>query len=384
MLRLSRILSGGYLVLVLLITLLTLFVGPLGWAPFQLATIGPGGAPVIVTLAYSTEKESWLKAAVERFAATNPRIGGRSIQIVLEGKGSREIVSDIVQGSSQPTVFSPASMLQIEQLRSAWAAKSSSPIIGTGTDAPRPLVITPLVLLAWEKRAEPIKQALAGDFWKQIQSKLGTRDGITHFGHTNPETSNSGAQTLLLLAYAYNGSSELSLAQAQDVGFRDWLRGVEQAVPTDEESTSTLMTDMLRFGPSKYDFVAIYENLAIEAMSRPAVSSNGGLRVIYPPATILSDHPYAILNATWVTSEQRQAAAQFRDFLLSREMQQLALDSYGFRPVSSQVQINQSDPLNPFVRYVTSGIQIDVPPQVAVPSGNVIDALVATWKASRQ
>ncbi|NNJ09070.1 substrate-binding domain-containing protein [Chloroflexales bacterium ZM16-3] len=383
MLRLSRMLSGGYLLLALIITLLTLFVGPLGWAPFQIATIGPGGASVVITIAYGSEKEQWLKAAAERFAASNPRVGGRPVQIVLQGRGSREIVTDIVQSGYQPTVVSPASMVQIEQLRSSWAASKGGTIIGDGADAPRPLVITPLVLLAWGEPAQQIEEANPATFWKDIQTTLSAPDSRLKFGHTNPETSNSGTQTLLLLAYGYSGSAQLSAAQAQDLGFRDWLSGIEQAVPQPDDSTGTLMTDMLRYGPSTYDFVTVYENLAIEAMASPAAKNYGGMRAIYPPATILSDHPYAVLSAPWVTSAQRQAADQFRDFLLSREMQQLALQQYGFRPASPQVQISPNDPASPFGRYAASGIQIDIPPQVAVPSGDVIDALVSTWSAAR-
>ncbi|MBX0326542.1 extracellular solute-binding protein [Oscillochloris sp. ZM17-4] len=284
---------------------------------------------------------------------------------------------------AQPTVVSPASMVQIERLRTSWAATQGGAIIGDGADAPRPLVITPLVLLAWDDRAQPIADASSGSFWKDIQSALVAANGGIRFGHTNPETSNSGAQTLLLLAYGYSDARNLSMAQAQDGAFREWLAGVERAVPAPDDSTGTLMTDMLRFGPSKYDFVAVYENLAIEAMGSPAASNYGGLRTFYPPATILSDHPYVVLRAPWVTPEQRQAAGQFRDFLLSREVQQLALDQYGFRPASPQVQINPGDPASPFGRYAAQGIQLDIPPQVAVPPGDVIDALVATWRAAR-
>lgn len=373
MLRIAKILSGSYLSLALLVTLITLFITPLGWAPLQLPTLGPGSAPIVVTIAYSSEKEQWLKAAAERFAASNPRIGGHTITIVLESNGSREMVADILYGGYQPTVFSPASMLQIEQLRAA-----NSSLIGS----PQPLVITPLVLVAWEDRAEPIEQALQGDFWKQFQADL-TAQKIK-FGHTNPETSNSGAQTLILLAYGYHTSDDLSLDQVEDDKFLEWLSGIEQAVPSDEESSSKLITDMLRYGPSKYDFVSIYENLAIEALGSPAADNNGGLHIFYPPATILSDHPYAILNAPWVTSDQRQAAEMFRTFLLSRDIQQLASDEYGFRPANLQVQINPNDTSSPFREYAANGLQLDLPPQVTIPSGEVIDALVATWQQTQK
>ncbi len=382
MLRLSRMLSGGYLLLALLITLVTLFVGPLGWAPFQLATIGPGSAPVVVTVVYSTEKEQWLKDAATRFAATNPRIGGRAIQIVLEGKASREMVTDIVQGSYQPTVVSPASMMQVDQLRTAWmVAKGAKGGMIIAAEAPKSLVITPLVLLAWRDRAAPIEQASPNDYWGSIQSALVASGGRMHFGHTNPETSNSGFLTLLLLADGYGNMNEET---AKSPAFLEWLRGVERAVPQGEDSTGTLATDMLRFGPSKYDFVAVYENLAIGAMELPKASENGGLHVFYPPTTVLSEHPYALLNAPWVTPEQSKAAIQFRDFLLSREIQQLALQQYGFRPASPQVQITPGDTTNPFVRYADRGVQIAIPNQLSIPADEVTTALIAAWKAASQ
>jgi len=186
------------------------------------------------------------------------------------------------------------------------------------------------------------------------------------------------------MAYGYTGSTDLSVNQAQDSGFRTWLKGVEQGVPSLEDSTANLTNDLLIRGPSTYDFVATYENMAVEALGSPKAKENGGMRVFYPPATILSDHPYAILNAPWVTPEQRQAASMFRDFLLSREMQQLASQQYGFRPANLQVQINPSDPASPFGRYTSSGLQLDLPPQVSIPSDDVIDTLVATWKAARR
>lgn len=393
MLRLSRTLAGIYLLVAVVVLAYTLALGPLGWAPFQLATLGPGGAPVVVTIAYSTEKQAWLEDAVRRFLAANPHVGGRPIQIVLESRGSREIVNDIVENNYRPTVVSPASMAQIEQLRSAWAARQGGTIIGNGADAPQPLVITPLVLVTWADRASVLEQAAGSPdkFWETLHTALtapgGWADlggssawGQVKFAHTSPETSNSGLQTLLLLAYGYQRSSSLSVAQAQDPGFREWLLGVENALPAQlEQSTGALMTDMVRFGPSKYDFVAVYENLAIEAIDT-AAKRGQELRIFYPPATILSDHPYAVLDAPWVSNAERAAARQFRDFLLAGEMQELALRDYSFRPANPQVAIDPSDTRSPFKRYTANGVKIDIGDQVTIPPGDVIDALVATWR----
>jgi ABC-type sulfate transport system substrate-binding protein len=64
---------------------------------------------------------------------------------------------------------------------------------------------------------------------------------------------------------------------------------------------------------------------------------------------MLSDHPFAVLQGDWVTDEQKQAALQFRDFLLNPDQQRLAL-SYGFRPANATVTLTDADVShNPFV-----------------------------------
>jgi ABC-type Fe3+ transport system substrate-binding protein len=346
---------------------------------------------VVVTVAYGTEKEQWLKAAVERFAATNPRVSGRPVQIVLEGKGSREIVTDIVQSGYQPTVVSPASSVQIALLRDQWAKKSNgASIFFTGTDAPQPLVLTPLVLVAWKARGDVLWPNGAQNFWQNLHTVLAAKDGyaslghpewgFVKLGHTSPELSNSGIQALMLLAYGYNNtSSGLTSADVLNDGFRSWLGEIERAVPQFGESTGLLMTDMLRFGPSKYDMVIVYESLAIENI-QVAQGRGGDIHVYYPPATVYSDHPYAVLDAPWVSPEQRQAAGLFRDFLLGTDMQTLAMNQFGFRPANLSVPINLSDPNNPFTRYASYGITYDVAQQVEVPPGDVLDTLIELWR----
>lgn len=391
MLRYSRILSGGYLALALLVIALTLAGMPLGPAPWQLAPLGPAGDPVVIEIAYGTEKRAWLEDAVQRFAATNPRVRGRPITIELTGIGSREIVTDIVQNDYQPTVVSPASMIQIELLRNQWSQKTGgSQIFASGADGPQPLVITPLVLVIWEERGQVLWQNGPASFWDEIHRITSAPDGwaafgrpdwgFVNFGHTTPETSNSGLQTLVLMAYGYYGKArDLTSADILNPEFQQWLADIERSVPEFGESTGLLMTDMLRFGPSKYSFVAVYESLAIESFAT-AEGRGGPLRVYYPPANIYSEHPYALLNAPWVTPEQREAAARFREFLLSEEIQRLALNQYGFRPANLQVAIDPNDPNNPFNRYASYGIAYDIAQQVEVPPADVLNNLIDLWR----
>jgi ABC-type Fe3+ transport system substrate-binding protein len=136
------------------------------------------------------------------------------------------------------------------------------------------------------------------------------------------------------------------------------------------------MRDIVAFGPSKYDMVAVYEATAIEQMEN-ARGRYGELFVYYPPATVVSDHPFCILNGDWVSPEKRQAAQLFIDYLTSRPVQEAALLQYGFRPVDAGIPLDQ--PGSPLVRYAANGLQVVLPPEIELPSGSVLDTLLTYW-----
>ncbi|MFP4435786.1 MAG: substrate-binding domain-containing protein [Chloroflexaceae bacterium] len=384
MLRLSQFLCGGYLVLALVVIVLTPLIGPLGTAPFPLP-IGPAASPVVVSIAYGTEKEEWLQDAAARFVATNPTLRGRPIQIELEGIGSREMVNEIVEGDLQPVVASPASMLQVELLRHEWQTRNNSEIF---LEEPEPLVLTPLVIVAWEDRADVLWPDGPNNFWDDLHDALSDQQGwsalggdsnwgFVKFGHTSPELSNSGIQTLVLLAYGYHEKSTgLTTEDILDPDFQQWFEEVERSVLDFGESTGTFMTNMVQFGPSKYDMVAVYENLAVQNVEATQ-SRWGPIRVYYPPSTIISEHPYGILTAEWVTPEQQEAAARFRDFLLSTEIQELSLQ-YGFRPANPDVGFGGAN--SPFTRYADYGVQTSLPPVVEVPPADALTNLIELWR----
>lgn len=390
MTRIAQAISGGYLVLVLIVIAWTAWFGPLPGnmsPPFggMLGTIA-GRTPVTITMAYGTEKEEWLQAALERFQAEAPRVGGRPIEVEIQGIGSRDMVNRIIQGELQPTVISPASMIQVRLLEGEWQARNNTSILHSSGDAPQPLVVTPLVVVAWEERAQVLELDQPEQLWENIHDVLADPQGwgafgqpewgLAKFGQTNPETSNSGIQTLVLLAYGYHNKTDgLSNADILDADFQAWLDDVQEAVLEFPDSTGTLMEDVVRFGPSKYDFVVVYENLAIDNIET-AQGRWGTIRVYYPPDNILSDHPYAILNADWVTADQRAAAAVFRDFLLSDEIQELSLQ-YGFRPASPDVAFDSPD--SPFTRFESYGVQTNINRAVVIPPAEVLNELINLW-----
>lgn len=386
MLRLSRIIAFGYLAICLAVLAASLVIGPLGYAPFPLVA-ARARPPVVLTIWYGSEKKEWFEAASQRFLAGAPAVNGRPIQIQLRSMGSRELAERLVQqdwrGETPPTVVSPASALWLDAL--------NAPVLRSGSDAPQPLVLSPLVVVGWEQRAKALWPQPPARFWQEMQAAMANPAGWkalggseswgpVKFGHTSPSTSNSGTQALLLMTYGFfNKSTGLSAADINNPELESWLAPIESAVLSFNDSTGTLMDDVVRSGPAKYDFAVVYENLALRSMAAARQRQNQELRIFYPPATILSDHPFALVDGAWVQADERAAAAQFRAFLTGRDAQELARQ-YGFRPVDPNVSIAASAADNPFTTYAANGVQTALAEQVDVPPTDVLNALLALWE----
>jgi ABC-type Fe3+ transport system substrate-binding protein len=134
------------------------------------------------------------------------------------------------------------------------------------------------------------------------------------------------------------------------------------------------MTDMVRFGPSKYDIAVVYESLAISELGN-AEGRWGKLKVYYPATTIWSDHPIVMLSGN---DAQKQAARKYIAFLRSKPSQQRALD-YGFRPADTSVPVVSAAANNPFTKLASDGITVDVPPAAQPADGPIVQNLRIMW-----
>ena len=130
--------------------------------------------------------------------------------------------------------------------------------------------------------------------------------GLFKFGHTHPNKSNSGLQTLALMAYEFSGKERgLTLSDITRPDFQTWLQEFEQGIARPggglTHSTGTLMREMVLRGPSQYDALMLYENLAIEYLDA-ARDRWGELQVVYPEPNLWNEHPYYILDVPWSTA----------------------------------------------------------------------------------
>lgn len=368
------------------------------YAPLRDLVVPPP-SPIVVDVLYSTEKAAWINEAVKRFQSSGARVDGRPIELELSKSGSREMYLAVLDGNAKPDLISPASMLQISLLQDLSAARTDAfdgPVVDrTDAESCRSVLKTPIVLVAWKNRADVLwADDPGGELWLRLHDAVTDETwetyghsewGFIKFGQTNPLKSNSGFQTFLLMTYGYVGkTSGLSNDDILDPEYQRWYREFGRNVTKFGDSTGTFMEEIVAYGPSRYDIVAVYEATAIEHIENAVVrygSSYGGLQVFYPPVTSLSDHPFCVLNADWVSREEEQAGRVFLDFLNSREIQQLAL-RHGFRPIDEGISLEEAG--SPFLRYEANGVRLDLPDQVEVPLGNVLNTMLEFWSRNVQ
>lgn len=340
---------------------------------------------VRIGIAYGTEKKRWLDGAVEEFAKMPE---GKGIEVKLIPMGSLEGAKAILSGDERIHVWSPASALYKDVFVQDWQAKHGADPIVRGDN----LALTPMVFVMWEERyrafAEKFKELSFKTIGEALKEKGGwdaiagkPEWGLFKFGHTDPNQSNSGLMTLVLMAYDYhNQCRDLTLKEILSLPFQDWLQGLERGVSGLVHSTGTMMRDMVLRGPSTYDALMVYENVAIDYLKN-AEGRWGTLRVVYPERNTWNENPYYIIDADWSTQEQREAADAFLDFLLSEPIQKRSL-VHGFRPGNPAVAIKFAS--SPFVVYEQYGLKIDIPAVCNPPRAEVINNLLASWLRSQR
>ncbi len=345
----------------------------------------PSGSVTEITMTYSSEKKEWLELAAADFRKEHPEI-----KLDLVPKGSLDAALAILDDKDRPTIFSPADSLILNLLVSDWKMKGRSSLVGTsGKDEPQSLMITPLVLVIWEDREHVLAKTGGGRLtWKGIHKAITSNKGwpavggkpewgFVKFGHTDPTKSNSGLQALYLMSLEYFNKPTLEVGDLLKPEYQTFIKEIEKGVAKFEASTGQFMTEMVRFGPSKYDIAVVYENLAISQIAN-AQGRWGNLKIYYPSPTLWSDHPAAVLQGEWVTPAQAAAAHVWLDYLRTRPVQERAL-TFGFRPGDPSIPVKTGASDGPFTKLAQYGIAIDIPPVAKTPDGAVVQNLVTMW-----
>ena len=369
-------------------------------------TTGINGDPgdcITVDIATSPEKVTVLTELSNTFNKSDQKVNGHCIfarpKRVSSGAAAQLLVDgwpDPANNGPQPVIWSPAS--------NGWAAVVNERVGRVLAPAGTPFMLTPLVIAMPKPMAEalgyPAKQLGFADIVALANDPEGWAAhghpewGAFKLGKTNPNFSTSGLNFTIAEYYAATGkTSGLTTEDLQRPEVKEYAANVEQAVVHYGDTTLTFLNNWYR-ADQRGNALAYTSAVAIEEKS--VIDYNSGnpdgildpgevarpprdpLVAIYPKeGTLFSDNPFIVLDAPWVTADQKAAALLFQDFVQQPENQAKVL-AFGFRPNNPAVPI--ADPITP-----ANGVDPDQPQsELTLPDSKVMIGVLDAWGKQRK
>ncbi|HNP88057.1 MAG TPA: VWA domain-containing protein [Kouleothrix sp.] len=331
-----------------------------------------------ISIAYSPEKEGWLKDRIAAFNATSTKVNNQVVFVEGLNKSSGAARTEIKNGQLKTTIWSPSASTWLEVLKQ----EAGNPNVAVSN---RPLVLTPVVISMWKPMAEAMGYPNTPIGWAELLALTNDPQGWGKFGHpewgrfswghTDPEISTSALSTLLAEFYASSGKQrDLTIADIQSAKSQQFIRDLGKSIKHYGYNTLVFSDNMQKFGMSYISAFPMEEITLIDfnKNKNPPVP----LVAIYPKeGTFYHDDPFIVMASA--TAEERQAADQFFNFLQSAESQKLAM-SFGFRPANVDVPL--ADPISPAYGVQPQGVQNVLP----FPPADVIVAAKQTWAQNRK
>jgi Ca-activated chloride channel family protein len=373
-------------------------------------TVGSGGDPgdcIPVELAVSPEKITLLTDLARTFNEQAQEVEGRCVFVRTLRKSSGAAASLLTEGwpspetnGPQPVIWSPAA--------SGWGGVVNQRLADRGeqaiASASKPFMLTPLVIAMPQPMAEALGYPQKPVGFKDIAELATDPQGWARFDHpewgpfrlgkTNPNFSTSGLNFTVAEYYAATGKTRgLTQEDLARPDVEQFATDVESAVVHYGDTTLTFLNNLYR-ADTRGTALTYASAVAIEEKSLLDYNSGNPdgelapgevprppkvpLVAIYPTeGTLFSDNPLIILDAPWVSAEQKQAAELFRDYVLLPENQERVLQ-FGFRPGNPQVAVGA-----PIV--VENGVDPSQPQAVLeVPEPPVLVEVLDKWAEQRK
>ena len=304
--------------------------------------------PVEIEVFSSSTKEDWINEVTDSFnAAEIKTASGRPILVTVYQVNSGGSLEDILAGEIQPTIWSPGDMSWMDKGNQRWQEKTGHPL---GPDHCPATVYVPTGFAMWRPMAEALGWPETPIRWRDILDLASDTSGWARYGHpewgqlklgfTDPATSNSGMLIMNSLVYATLGQTKTpTLEQVRSDRVLEAFRELSLSTVETDEQSARLLELMVTQGLAQLHAINTNEAETLKSNARYGKLLPFSLVFVFPAdGTVWADHPFCILDADWVTEEQREAAALFTTYVLEPEQQALAVDR-GLRPANLSVEL---------------------------------------------
>lgn len=369
---------------------------------------GDPGDCTVIDLAVSSEKIDLMTDLAQQFnRSKDAEIADGCAFVRPYSKASGGATTALAEGwdeaseGPRPVIWSPAA--------SSWGQILNQRLADAGQPAmalskPVSFMLTPLVIGMPKPMADALGYPKTPIGWSDIAQLATSGEGWAKYGHpewgafklgkTNPNFSTSGLNALIGQNYAATGKTrdlskeDLDAQKTQDLG-----RQVESSVVHYGDITMTFLNNWFRTDRSGTSLlyasaVAVEEKSLIdynqgnpdgvldpgETPRKPKVP----LVAIYPKeGTLYSDSPLYVLDADWVSSQEKEGAEAFIEAVQRPEAQKKVLE-YGFRPGNPDVAVGA-----PVTK--ANGVDPAQPSKLLqVPQPSVMIDMLDNWKQQRK
>jgi Ca-activated chloride channel homolog len=306
----------------------------------------PAGPAVEIVVSSSDGKKDWIEDVAKAFHDSKAEVSGKPIRVQVIHMKSGESMQKILDGKEKPTLWSPAGQAWIELINQTWKGRTNQNFI----DASKPTVVSGLVVAMWEPMARALGWPDKPIGWDDMIKVAGDPKGWASFGHPewgpfrfghgHPDFSTSAMLSVISSIYAAAGKTAgLTPDDLKNPKVVEKVATLEKSIVHYGESSSWLTEKLCIKGPAYLSAVTLYEANVVKANDKFKAKMPFKLVAIYPKeGTFWENHPTGIVNADWVSADQKQAAQKFLDFMTSKE-QQAKAPKYGYRPTDKSVPI---------------------------------------------
>jgi Ca-activated chloride channel family protein len=375
--------SSGSVRLVLLFLVIGLFllIGVCCGAYALLSNVFEGAEPTeqvtktALTVAYSPEKELAFTDLVDRFNRQRLETSdGQQMTVEPVQLDPEAMIDAVLDGSAAFQAMTPDSGVWLGQLDQAWSKQLGDDNAMAVGETVR-YAVSPVVIATWEGLAREMGWPDRSVGWQDLLARAQTDPD---FRWSHPSTS-SASGLLATLAEFYAGAGKtrgLTIDDVLDESTLDYVAELENTVRYyGEGNEPAIIERALNEGRDFLDAFVVQEQMVVYFnLFREAEQER--LIALYPvEGALWEDHPLALLETTDLSPYQRQVFAEFRDFLLSPEAQQLIL-GYGYRP--ADLSISPDSPDSPLAAL--NGVDPNEPKTtLQIPNASVIKVVRDAW-----
>ncbi len=386
----------------------------LGWrrlAPGQAQQplIATPKGPVQVRVLTALPVEPWVREAAQKFNASGAKQDGQPIEVQVIamdgltalGKFDRDDFGTIGDKTREqltaqerqrlettfPTVWIPDSRYLVELANASYKERLGRDVFLTdGEYRARPMAISLFTWGIYQSRATVLDKKFGKVDWQTIHDAAIAKGGWPELGGDpawgffklvvpNPRRNVGGLAAMIAAAGEFYDRTNISTADVTDPKFQKWLKELMGSLTDVSGASAYTAEDFALFGYSVGDGGQLLESDLLNNMEGIRTRWADPLVIRYPKYVTWFDFPFTTWVGPETTAAEKNAALQFQKFLLTPDVQKLAVKA-GLRPVVNEVSITEGDTL--FTKWQKQGVEAVVPrtTRMASPSRDVLLALL--------